>query len=677
MGLRRQLTLVSVLLLCLPWAGCQFVREVEGTLRTAQAQALQSTAGAVAAALGQQSALLYPFPQRRDAAYDDRFMLYAGRADGPVIVDGYGDGWQDVPASSLTSASGSSPAVSVSAQTRDDNLYLLFRITDLSVRYDNPGLPAATAGDRLVLRLAPAGQAVTLAVSTAAPGAVRASATGRLPRGFDPSRVRGFWQDAEGGYSLELEMPLAYTGGRLGFFVLDTETGNTAGNTGPADDRPPPSLLFNPGDLQSALAPFAGIEGQLTVVDREGWILASLPGASGNVATGDTFWLLKLLYRAILRSEEAPVLPAATRPGQVTGDAVSAALSGETRAVRYRSPGDTGRSLLAVAAPIRDHAGVAGAVILYQGSDTYLSLTDQAFSRLLGYSALGLLVAVTCLLGYASVLSSRVRRLARAAQQAIGEDGRVSGDFPRSSAGDEIGDLSRQYADVLERLREYNDYLRSLSRKLSHELRTPIAVIQSSLDNLEQTGGTGEVYRARAREGLGRLQHILTAMSEASRLEESIRGHAPGRLDLVELLADVVESFRPVYPDHRLSLHTTLTDAPVNGVADLVLQALDKLMDNAASFCPVGGEITVQLASSEGGYALSVANDGPTLPPGAAEQLFEPMVSHRETGSEAVHLGLGLHIVRLVVDYHEGTVTAANRAGGGGVAVTMVFPAAG
>jgi two-component system sensor histidine kinase ChvG len=64
-NLRRQLLLVSLLLLSLPWAGCQFIREMEGALRQGQMQSLQATAQAVAAVLEQQVELIYPYPARR------------------------------------------------------------------------------------------------------------------------------------------------------------------------------------------------------------------------------------------------------------------------------------------------------------------------------------------------------------------------------------------------------------------------------------------------------------------------------------------------------------------------------------------------------------------------------------------------------------------------------------
>ena len=160
--------------------------------------------------------------------------------------------------------------------------------------------------------------------------------------------------------------------------------------------------------------------------------------------------------------------------------------------------------------------------------------------------------------GEVVVDDQELRRLSRATIQAVREDGSIDRSFRSSSSSDEIGELSRSYADLLERLGEYTDYLRGLSRKLSHELRTPIAVIRSSLDNLEQDSEQHEVYLQRAREGLNRLGNILTAMAEASRLEESVHKNQPERFDLVPLLRELAEAYRGIYPKHELSLDLQL-----------------------------------------------------------------------------------------------------------------------
>ena len=88
MNLRRQLLLVSLLLLALPWAGCQFVREIEGTMRQGQVQSLQATTQAIAAALRDQPTLLYPDPRRSSTLPAKDGSIYARESTAPIIVDG-------------------------------------------------------------------------------------------------------------------------------------------------------------------------------------------------------------------------------------------------------------------------------------------------------------------------------------------------------------------------------------------------------------------------------------------------------------------------------------------------------------------------------------------------------------------------------------------------------------
>jgi dedicated sortase system histidine kinase len=681
--LRRQLLFVSLLLLSLPWAGCQFIREMEGALRHGQEQSLQATARAVAAVLGEQDTLLYPNPARRSSPPDRGQALYAEPMAQPLIVDGYRDGWEDIETASFQSDAQAAPlSVDYRAVTRDDHLYLLLQVSDPQVIYHNPGLSAEPNGDRLVLRTWQDNRRQEYVIATAAPGKVRARAASRRHRGADPGRIRGYWQDAEGGYTLELEMPLSYTGGRLGFYVVNTGRGSgfeTTGNIDPLDTAAPPWLIYSPGALQDALSPFSGQGSHLQVVDRDRWLVADLPGSRGRTgATADTFWLLSLLYRSILSQETLQPPPETPALGRISGEEIESALRGLPANHRYRDPDYPRRTLLSGAVPIVHAEGVIGVVVARQSGEEYLSLTDQAFSRLLAYSLAALGIAALGLLAYASLLSWRIGRLSLAAREAVTEDGQIRDTFPRSAARDEIGDLSRHYADLLDQLRDYNDYLRTLSRKLSHELRTPIAVIRTSLENLEQAEDREEqsgVYLTRAREGLLRLNRILTAMSEANRLEESIRNNPLAEVDLVPLLREVMAAYEGVYPEHQLKASIEPFRATVQGAPDLIVQALDKLMDNAASFTPRGGKIELRLARSHGGWDIEVKNEGPPLPEELRDRLFDPMVSVRDSAAGDVHLGLGLHVVRMIIHYHRGQAGADNLPDGGGVCVTLHFPA--
>lgn len=671
MSLRRQLLLVSLLLIALPWAGCQYVREMEGALQSGQEQALLATTRAVARVLGDKPRLLYPNLARwEDEASTDN-QLYAATATAPVIVDGYADGWAGPP-------HGRHGDVSYRAATRGPLLYLLFSVADDNVVYHDPRNDTRASGDRLVLRT---GRGMEYVIATAAPGAVQGRVERRHGSMQVEHRVRGFWQDSLEGFTVELEIPLSLLDDRLGFYrvedsgVASTGVASSVGTISPRRRGQPPWLVYSPLSLQGWLSPFAESDVSLRVVDIHRWEVGRAEGEARDVSPDNAPWLLQLVYRSILNGTSPADTSPDSRVGQVATTEVESALRGDSAAAWYDAPEYNGLKLLRAAAPILSDGKLSGVVLASQSSERYLSLTDRAFSRLLYYSLLAMLLSAMGLLGYASWLSWRIRRLSRATAEVLRPDGSLGDSFPVSGTADEIGELSRQYADLLSRLRDYTEYLRTLSRKLSHELRTPIAVIQTSLDNLE-AGDTddSDIYVQRAREGLARLGNILTAMSEATRLEESVQQNQPEDYDLVALCDDLVSAYRGVYAEQNLHFLCAPERLAAHGVPDLVAQMLDKLMDNAASFTPEGGDITVSLGEHGDDQAdLRVRNQGPLLPESMQQQLFDSMVSVRQQ-SERVHLGLGLHIVRLIVDFHSGSVSAANLPDGSGVEFRVLLP---
>src|SRR6202011_2668861 len=226
------------------------------------------------------------------------------------------------------------------------------------------------------------------------------------------------------------------------------------------------------------------------------------------------------------------------------------------------------------------------------------------------------------------------------------------------------------------RLNEHTQYLRTLGGKLSHELRTPLTIVRSSLDNLESEGVRPDQrgYVTRAREGVLRLQSILSALGAASRVEESIKQAERVRFDLKELLQSAVEGYRDGFRAARIELDLPPDACFMHGAPDLILQLLDKLVENAVDFCSAPGMITVRLARADSNYEIAVSNDGPPIPPGLLGRLFESLFEHRQGVDDKPHFGLGLYIVRLIAEFHGGRAVAANRSDGAGATFTVVLP---
>ncbi|HKA42186.1 MAG TPA: ATP-binding protein [Burkholderiales bacterium] len=428
---------------------------------------------------------------------------------------------------------------------------------------------------------------------------------------------------------------------------------------------------------------------RIWVVDRKLWLVAvagdlkgPLPAAPGSVTFGPLEGAVQAALRPIYeRLYQRPASPTEEFiPNDVVfgGPEIERALDGAP--AWRRRPGPGGRAvILSVAHPIWVGESVVGAVVVEENTDAIVSLRNRAMEQLIAVTLIAFSVAALVLLLFASRLTSRLRRLRDEAENAIDSQGRVRALVAGEHARDEIGDLSRSFSTVLGRLAQYNDYLENLAARLTHELRTPIAVVRSSLDNVRMQQMPGElgVYVGRAEHGLNRLETILTRMGEATRLEQVVRSGERERFDARSVVAGCVAGYASAYPQRRFALKMTEEPVPLTGAPDLFAQMLDKLAANAADFAEGETPIEVALERDSGEALLRFSNTGPLLPAEMKDRLFESMVSVRkERRAAEPHLGLGLFIVRQIVEFHGGKAGAANRPDGSGVVFELRFPLA-
>ena len=421
---------------------------------------------------------------------------------------------------------------------------------------------------------------------------------------------------------------------------------------------------------------------RIWVIDRDGVVLARAGSLSQPLTAPPESWTARLsqatigrLYALFLGQPYEDFDDDAATQGAPRGRDVEGALAGIL--TTDRRPTSDGKAMIVSAAhPVWVRDEVRGVVIAEQTGNAVLAQRNRAFERLFNIVLAVLLVGSLALTAYATWLSSRIRRLRDDAERAIDAEGRVRAPLASSEARDEIGDLSRSFSGVLARLSEYAAYQEKMASRLSHELRTPIAVVRSSLDNLNAASLPMEarVYMERARDGIARLTQILTRMTEAARLEHSLSDVAREPYALDQVVASCVAGFRVAYPAAHIACTTPDEPVIVDGSPDLAAQMLDKLLANAVEFA-TGRAVDVRVASQGGNAVLTVANDGPPLPADMQGRLFESMVSVREGGgSSGPHLGLGLYIVRVIAQFHRGTARADNRADGSGVVVTVTMP---
>ena len=419
-----------------------------------------------------------------------------------------------------------------------------------------------------------------------------------------------------------------------------------------------------------------GLSGSLNVTAQVG---RDVSGAAGESSLGTRIYgvTVRPLLRAIAEGGTGAALEDPTDARRAVMRQVDRALVGEAN-LRWRNAVKGSAEILAVAQPVWQGDNIVGAVVLEETTEAGKSIKSAALESLLATTMIVFAVGFVALIAFAWRLASRVRRLQNEADQAIDTHGRIRGEIGGTNVQDEIGALSRTLNGTLQRLKRYNDYLEKMAARLSHELRTPVAVVRSSLDNLRvgNIDATDRVYIERADEGVQRLSSLIARMSEASQIEGMLSSSESVTFDLSKVVSGCVEGYRLAYSQQVFQLDIDATSPMfVNGSADAIAQMLDKLIQNAADFATPGTAIRIALANHGRSVSLTVENDGPLLPVNVAAHLFVSMVSSRsDCAAQGDHLGLGLYIVRLIVEFHGGIVNAANNDSGSGVCFAVTIP---
>jgi len=659
MSLRLKLLLLGLATLVLPWGGCQYAREMESALREGEENSLQAVSQTIAASLQGRTDLLYreaPPPADAPDAPADESSGHAFLQSGPYdlkplaltaapLLDGYSDDWPHDPSAWAYFAKDDRHRFGILTGVYERMLYVLLEVRDEHPLFDAPGtnpLDPGTFGDRVWLGFEDSqGEERQVFLAATAPGAVTARRieTGEYGQQSAPlePRIRGAWQPMSHGYRIELRAPLSMLGHGFGVLVDDRDARGadpvSYGTLRSDDLHTLGRLIVAAPELTSYLAQFMQPGLKLAVSTPSGRVLARADALARLTGLGAETPILARLYRRFV-----------DRPGT--------------------------RALLESSAPIydRDHKTVIGELEVTQTANRWIRLRDHALMRMLNFSLSTSAVAVTLMFAFAAWLALRLSRLRQASESALTRSGLVTS-FPETDARDELGDVARGFSTLLQRLNEYTSYLRTLAGKLAHEIRTPLTIVRSSLDNLEseQVPPSARAYLERARQGSERLNAILIAMGAATRVEEAIGGAERVSFDLAPLLESAVAAYRGAFPERTFRAELPTEPVAVRGAPDLIVQMLDKLIDNAVDFSPAGALISVRLRLDAQAALIEVDNPGPALAAHVQGRLFESLWQSRAGPDSRPHFGLGLYIVRLIAEFHGGEATALNLPDGSGV----------
>lgn len=698
MGIRTKLLLASLTLLVIPWLGYQYIQGLESYLRDSHEEKLLDRVSIMAAVMNEQQQLLAS--RNSDTGSDNpQSHLYVRPLQTAIQLDGYLDDWRHYQnrEQPLGEPSGDLKVAQRIGHYRQ-HLYIALRIDDDSIIYRAPDSLRLDRSDHLRIgMLDNDGKFQRYQISTIAPGWVNAyqmprqgRTSGNLPLKPEP-RIKGEWQPHQGGYTVELRIPLSMLGDKLAIAVADVDdptsrhVENIVASTHTEQADQLGTIVIPSPQMEALLNRLQRANQRIWVIDPNYRVIgiADTLGISNSSADDPRPTLLsglmRLFYQLVLTQPSDNFTNPLSSASTLDNPAVAAALNG-TPQTYWQATENESISITIAAHPIYIGETIVGAIAIEESSDSILLLQNRVIEAMANISILAFILTVGVLLLFATRLTLRIHRLRNEVDASIGDDGRVQQVDLHSGASDEIGDLSRSFSDMLQRLAQYNRYLETMASKLSHELRTPITIVRSSLDSMDKAKLDEQslTYIKRANEGTARLNNILTRMSEATRLEQTILHEAREQYSATTIIEACIEGYRLVHPtqcfdyqSNETSSHTTIDGSP-----ELLAQLLDKLVDNAVDFAKPDSAITISIDSNGKELSISIHNEGPHLPEEMRTNLFDSMVSLRQHKTDSPHLGLGLYIVRLIVDFHNGRIEADNTNTPEGVVFKITIPLA-
>lgn len=355
---------------------------------------------------------------------------------------------------------------------------------------------------------------------------------------------------------------------------------------------------------------------------------------------------------------------------------VRAREQGRTQIELRRAPDRT--PVITAAAPV----GLRGATLLTtrNASDITQAVRD-ARNSLLAIIALALVLSIVLSLYLARTIIDPLRRLGKAAVRVrLGREREV--EVPRmQERGDEIGVLAHAVSDMTAALRHRIDSVEAFAADVAHEIKNPLASLRSATESLPRVADPD--LRAQltqvAAHDVRRIDRLVTEIAEASRIDAELSRATFETIDLAALIGNAVRARddRGLNAGRTIAVEHAGRPALVRGVPLRIERVIDNLLDNAVSFSPPDGTITVDVAREGEWVRARISDEGPGIPEAEREKVFRRFHSVRpETEGFGDHSGLGLAIARTIAEAHDGWLTVTDRPDGRpGACLVLELPA--
>jgi two-component system sensor histidine kinase ChvG len=336
--------------------------------------------------------------------------------------------------------------------------------------------------------------------------------------------------------------------------------------------------------------------------------------------------------------------------------------------------------VISVAVPVQRVRATVGVLLLSTQPGEIDSIVAAERWGMLRIALVAATVTIILSLLLAGTIAGPLRRLSEAAEkvQASISSRQEIPDFTYRT--DEVGHLSRALRSMTSSLYNRIEAIERFAADVAHELKNPLTSLRSAVETLPRAKRDEDRERLNAiiQHDVRRLDRLISDISNASRLDAELARESSEPVD-IEKLAETMVSMQHDLAQPR-KVNVVLDKRPgkfaptMLGHDSRLAQVFNNLIDNAVSFSPEGGTVTVALHADEDRIVATVSDEGPGIR-GDISRIFQRFYTDRPDGEHfGDHSGLGLAISKQIIDAHRGTISAANRDDRSGAIFTVSLP---
>ena len=247
---------------------------------------------------------------------------------------------------------------------------------------------------------------------------------------------------------------------------------------------------------------------------------------------------------------------------------------------------------------------------------------------------------------------------------------------------DEIGKLTKSIDEMTKELQKRTTRAETFSNDLAHEIRNPLASLKSASELLDKTTKKTESEKLLKiiNHDAERIERLITDYSQMLKDEASWSREQMSKVNLIQIITNVVDDFRQDLKNQNKQINISIKKKIVSknghyilGIENRLEQVIANLLDNSISFSDENKKIEIEVKEISNNLVILIKDEGPGFSETSPQKIFKRFYSNRPK-SFGKHSGLGLNIVKNIVELHEGTISASNRLNKGGAQVEVLLP---